>query len=117
MICKYCIITSHKISKVGEYIIVEFPNVSTLCNKDCLVLKINQNIEVDSYNTKVKFKLNGKIFDALTYNGNFVRVNQLSNKKVYPVRISTENPVMIIKCYLPPSGIEYPKVEVKEKVV
>lgn len=110
MICKYSLIKSKDINKTEDTLIVEFPNVSTINNKDCLVLKIDKIFTELSNYLKVVFKINNNKFSVMTPNGNIVRANQLRENKVYVVSVSTENSIMIMKCYLPPSGLKYPDI-------
>ena len=117
IICKHSLIKSKYISILDDIMLVEFPNVSTINNKDCLVLKIDQEFPISSSSLKLNFKINNSVFSVMTLNGNSVRANQIKSHKVYTVYVSTENPIMIMRCYLPSSGITYPNVSAKEKLV
>ena len=110
MLCKYCLIPSKSITITENSLIVQYPNVSVLNNKDCLVFKILQEIPTTNSELKVYFCINNHLFAMLNSNGNSVRANQLKLNKLISARISTENLIMIIKCYLAPTGIEYPAI-------
>lgn len=114
MICKYCIIKSINTYIKDNALLVEYPDVSTIDNKDCLVFKIEQDFSSLPNTLKVKFKINNSTFDIMTSSGNSVRANQIKAKKVYVVYVSTEFPIMIMKCYLPSSGLKYPSLSVKD---
>ena len=116
MICKYCLIKSKKISLLGNIFLVEFPDVSAINNKDYLVLKIDQPFSSLPSSLKVNFKINNNVFSIITHNGNSVRANQLKPNKVYVVNVSTENSIMVMRCYLPSSGLEYPSVTIERLV-
>lgn len=118
MICKYSLIKSTNIETIGNIFLVKFPSVSTIDNKDNLVLIIGQNFCNLPSNLVVNFEINDCVFSVMTQNGDFVRANQIKSNKVYVVNTSTETNLMIMRTYLPPSGIKYPSLSSKiEKLV
>ena len=107
--CKYCLIRSSTVAISGANLVVTFPDVTTINNKDTLMFRISQPIpEAATSANKVYFIINGGTFAVLMQNGNSVRANQIKQCRTYVVCVGTETPTMVVKCYLPCTGLTYP---------
>ena len=107
--CKYCLIRSSTVAISGANLVVTFPDVTTINNKDTLMFRISQPIpEAATSANKVFFTINGGTFAVLMQNGNSVRANQIKQCRTYVVCVGTETPSMVVKCYLPCTGLTYP---------
>lgn len=107
--CKYCLIKSTSVALAANVLTVTFPNVTTINNRDTLIFRICQSIPSTATSAdKVNFVVNGTTFSVLMQNGNTVRANQLKKCRTYVVYVGTETPTMVIKCYLPCTGLTYP---------
>lgn len=107
--CKYCLIKSTSVALAGTTLTVTFPDVTTINNRDVLMFRICQSIPTAATSAdKVNFVINGGTFNVLMQNGNTVRANQIKRCRTYVAYVGTETPTMVIKCYLPCTGLTYP---------
>lgn len=107
--CKYCLIRSSAVTLGGTDLVVSFPDVTTINNRDTLMFRISQPIpETATSANRVYFAINGGTFSVLMQNGNSVRANQIKQCRTYVVCVGTETPSMVVKCYLPCTGLNYP---------
>lgn len=106
--CKYCIIKSTSVTGSGTIITVNFPDVTTINNRDVLVFRVCQNLPAGTTNTStVNFVVNGVTFKLLMQNGNNVVASQIKKCRTYVVMVGAETPTMVVKNYLPCSGVAY----------
>lgn len=107
--CKYSLIKSSTVALASNVLTVTFPNVTTINNRDTLMFRICQSIPSGATSAdKVNFVINGGTFSVLMQNGNTVRANQIKRCRTYVVVVGTETPTMVVRCYLPCTGITYP---------
>ena len=107
--CKYCLIKSSTITLADNVLTITFPEVTTINNRDTLMFRICQSLPFGATSAdKVNFVINGGTFSVLMQNGNTVRANQIKRCRTYVATVGTETPTMVIKCYLPATGLTYP---------
>lgn len=92
----------------GVNLVITLPNTGIIMNGDILRFCIINTIDDTNPTGTVSVSVNGTSFALKTKFGNDLRIDQLTNRKVYTVGVGAQTPTMTMLTCIPETSFSFP---------